>query len=56
MRRAPWERTSASSRSCRSQALAADLGEARRDDDERPHAVAQRILGRRVDVLAPGRR
>ena len=44
--RAPCERTSASSCSCRSIALAADLGEAGRDHDERADALAQRLLGR----------
>ena len=51
-RRAPCSRTSARSRSCRSDAFAARLGEARRDDDERADAGLERLLCRVEHQLA----
>ena len=50
--RAPYERTSASSCSCRCQAFLADLGEAGRDHDESADALAHRLLSRPDDRRA----
>ena len=53
--RAPWARTSASSCSCRSAPSLPTSAKPGRDDDERPHAVAERVLGGGEHVLARDR-